>query len=94
MPTEEFEQFLENKSERNQLLAPYEGFVKDRLGTFPETSASQMHDWLKERYPAFPNVPVRTVFNFVMWVRQKHNIPKPLFLERQFEEVQELPMGH
>jgi hypothetical protein len=93
MSFEEFEQFLENKSERNHLLAPYEDFVKERLGAFPETSAAQMHDWLKERYPDFPAVPVRTVFNFVMWVRQKHNIPKPMCSERQFEEVLALPMG-
>jgi len=93
MSQEDFERFLDSKSERHRLLGPYEKFILERLKLYPETGAAQMHDWLKERYQDFPDVPVRTVFNFVMWVRQKNDIPKTISTEREFEEVLELPLG-
>jgi hypothetical protein len=62
---------------RQKLLAPFEGFVKIKLEKYPDTKAAQMHDWLKEHYPGFPEVTPKTVYNFVMWVRQRHNIPIP-----------------
>jgi len=93
MSPKEFEEFLQNKSERRRLLACYEPFVVDRLREFQETSAAQMHDWLKEHHSDFPQVPSRTVFNFVMWVRQKYDLPKSTLACRQFEEVIELPLG-
>jgi len=93
MSIEEFETFLKGKEERPRLLAPYEAYVKDCLTLYPETSAAQMHDWLKEKHQNFPDVPTRTVFNFVMWVRQKHNLPKKETHERLFEESLQLPAG-
>jgi predicted transcriptional regulator len=52
--TEYFE-FLEKQRERNKLLTGYEPFVYSKLDEFKDTSAAQMHDWLKERYPDFHN---------------------------------------
>jgi hypothetical protein len=51
-----------------------------------------MHDWLKESFPGFPKVSPKTVFNFVSWVRNRHNLP---FIKapRQYEMVEELPYG-
>lgn len=92
MDDRQYEQYLLSQSQRDKELAPYEHFVKKKLGLFPETSASQMHDWLKEYDSNFPDVHSKTVYNFVMWVRQKHGIPK----ERKYREysvVQELPFG-
>src|SRR5690606_29185987 len=87
-----FEELLLKEKNRNRLLNPYEDFVRERLDRFPETSTAQMHDWLKELYPEFPDTSPRTVYNFVMYVRQKHSIPveKP---SRDYFPVPELPYG-
>ncbi|MCF1717054.1 hypothetical protein L0U88_20595 [Flavihumibacter sp. RY-1] len=44
MTESDYEQFLQNQSERKKDLEPYEGFVKTRLTKYPETSAAQMND--------------------------------------------------
>ena len=76
MNESEYEQFINNQSDRKKDLLSYEAFVKSRLELFQDTSASQMHDWLKEKHNDFPKVSPKTIYNFVMWVRQKHNLPK------------------
>lgn len=73
-------------------LSAYESFVKIKLEKYPDTSASQMHDWLKEFDENFPKVSPKTVYNFVMWVRQVHNIPK-IREKREYLIVEELPYG-
>lgn len=87
-----YEQCLLEKRYRNKILSPYQIFVKDKLEQFPETSAAQIHDWLKEHYADFPKVSPRTVYNFVMFVRQTYNIPyvKPV---RDFFPIEQLPYG-
>jgi hypothetical protein len=92
MSEEEYLAYIENQSNRQKLLAPFEGFVKIKLEQYPDTSAAQMHDWLKEHYNYFPEVSPKTVYNFVMWVRQQHNIPVT-GPQREFNIVEELPFG-
>jgi len=65
----EFEQMMINQSVGNKVLAPCEGFVKSRLEKFRDTSAAQMHDWLKEYFKDLPKVSPKTVLNFVSWIR-------------------------
>ena len=84
--------FLESKEVRNRLLTAYESFVHDKLVAHPGVSAAQMHDWLKERHADFPDLNRKTVFNFVHWIRNKHNIPK-LSSQRQYFVVEELAYG-
>ena len=92
MSEQDYEQHLINLSTRNKVLSDYESFVKDKLTTFPDTTTAQIHDWLKEHHPDFPQVSTKTVYNFVMYVRQVHNIPvvKPT---RDYLPVEELPYG-
>jgi transposase len=92
MNESQYEQFIAAQAEKKRELEPYEEFIKSKLETYQETSAAQMHDWLKEHYPKFPGVTAKTVYNFVMWVRQKHHLPKisPL---RDYQAVEELPYG-
>jgi transposase len=92
MNMEEFNQFIECKSQRKRGLLPYESFVRTRLEKYPDTPAAQMHDWLKENFPVFPETATRTLFNFVIWVRQKYNLPqiKP---SREYEVVEETSYG-
>lgn len=92
MSEKEYESFLVSQSDRKKELLPYEFFIKDRLQRFPDTSSAQMHDWLKEHHTDFPVLNAKTIFNFVHWVRDKHNIPK-LSLQRQHSVVEELPYG-
>lgn len=92
MTEQDFEQHLLKLTTRNKILSGYENFVKDKLTTFQDTSAAQMHDWLKEHHPDFPHVNPKTVYNFVMYVRQVHNIPVVKQI-RDYQPVEELPYG-
>ena len=92
MTEEEYELFLLGKAERSKILSSYESFVVKKLELFPDTSTAQIHDWLKEYHPDFPGVGPRTIYNFVMFVRQKHNIPY-VPVTREYFPVEELPYG-
>ena len=92
MTEEEFEQTLNQASTRSKILSPYETFVKDNLVEYPDTSTAQLHDWLKEHHDDLPDVSPRTVYNFVMFVRQKYNIPV-VKVSREYFTVPELPYG-
>ncbi len=91
MDEQEYEQFLYH-SQRPKLLDGYEDFVFNRLKKYQDTSTAQIHDWLKEHHLDFPKVSPRTVFNFVMYVRQKYNLPVELPI-RDYFPVEELPYG-
>ena len=90
MDEQGYEQYLVHISERKKILSNYESFVADKLSVFQDTSAAQVHDWLKEYHPGFPEVSPRTVFNFVMYIRQKYNIPFVLAV-REYFPIEELP---
>lgn len=87
-----YEQHLLGSVQKSKLLDPYEDFVHGRLSRYPDTSAAQIHDWLKEAHPFLPPVSSRTVYNFVMYIRQKHGIPyqPPV---RDYFPIEELPYG-
>jgi hypothetical protein len=92
MAEDEYEQYLLRVQYRNKILTPYEQFVGDKLALFPDTSTAQIHDWLKEAHDDLPKVSPRTVYDFVIFVRQKYNIPfVPTF--REYFPVEELPYG-
>lgn len=88
----QYEQYLQGLGDKNKLLEPYESFVKSRLELYRDTSSAQMHDWLKEHFTGFPAVSAKTVFNFVIAVRQKYQLPKTTSV-RVYEMVPELPYG-
>jgi len=84
--------FLESKEIRDKLLTPYESFVRDKLTAHPAVSAAQMHDWLKEYHQDFVHTAPKTVYNFVMALRQKYNIPLEE-ASREYFVVEQLPYG-
>ena len=92
MNEEEFLEFKHNQLIRKKLLDPYEDYVRSRLEDYPEATAAQVHDWLKEHFDNLANVNEKTVFNFVLFVRDKFSIPKP-FNYRDYAQVEELPYG-
>jgi transposase len=92
MDESQYDKFIQSQAERKRELAPYEEFVKSRLERFQETPSAQMHDWLMEHYPIFPRVTSKTVYNFVMWVRQKYHLPQTSPI-REYNAVEELEYG-
>ncbi len=92
MSEEEFLSIKDSEQPRKKRLAPYEEFVRTRLEECTDASAAQVHDWLKEHFEDFIEVNEKTVFNFVLTVRNKYDIPK-LFHYRDFGKVEELPYG-
>ncbi|WP_312793028.1 hypothetical protein [Sphingobacterium sp.] len=87
-----YQKELEAPPSKKKLLDPYRDFVKEKLSLYNDTSAAQMHDWLREHYPDFPQVSPKTVFNFVQDIRAEFNIPKEVST-RDFQMVAELPYG-
>jgi hypothetical protein len=92
MTDDEYVAYREKLVQRSRKLDTYEDFVVKRLIDCDEASAAQVHDWLKENHPGFPDVDEKTVYSFVLMVRQKHNIPKA-FSSRIFEQVIECEYG-
>ena len=92
MSEADYEVFLEKKDTRTKILDSFESFVKDRLTAHPAASAAQVHDWLKEHHKRFPAISAKTVYNFVMAIRQKYAIAleQPA---REYFVVEELPYG-
>lgn len=88
------DEFLDYKTaiERSKLLDPYEDFICQRLKDCPIASAAQIHDWLKEYHDDMINVNDKTVFNFVLHIREKYGIPKP-FEHREYLASDERPYG-
>jgi hypothetical protein len=92
MTEAQYEVFLQTQLERKKELEPFEAFIRTKLTSYPDTSAAQMHDWLKEHHADFPQVNPKTVFNFVSWVRRKYHLPKAQ-VSRQYQMVEETPYG-
>jgi len=92
MSEQEYLNYKGTLSSRLKKLKPYEDFVRERLEACQEASAAQVHDWIKERHPDFKEVSTKTVYNFVLYVREKYRLPK-VFAAREFSKVPELPYG-
>ncbi len=92
MSEQEFNALQEQPPKRHKKLDKYEEFVRMRIEACPDASAAQIYDWLKECYPDFTQVSEKTVYNFVLYVREKHKLLKEFTL-REYQQVQELPYG-
>jgi transposase len=91
MSPEEFEQTILNRQRRRN-LSLYEGVVVDWLKQYPDMTAAQVLDWLKEHYQV--SVSDRATRRFVKELRKKHAIPKTKGYQRQYIAVEDPPMGH
>ena len=90
MTPEEFEESV-LKKERQRCLNMYEGVVADWLRRYPDMSAAQVYDWLREHYQV--SVAERTARRFVEELREKYAIPKTKDSVRQYEAIDDPPMG-
>lgn len=73
---------------RQKKLADYTGYVANLLGTSPYLTAPQVLDRLKETYDDLPSVSDKTVYNFVMAVRQSIDLPKT---KEEVRQMMKLP---
>src|SRR5574344_1238993 len=92
-----YEEFKSSESYRRmyiKVLDPYESKVYSWLDEHPDLSASQIHDWLRERYQDLPDVNAKTVYNYVKYIRAKYGIEKPpLSSPRQYCKIEETAYG-
>lgn len=71
----------------------YKEFVLDCLRKYPDMSAAQVYDWLKERTGLETlEFQERAFRSYVKEIREEYDIKKPE-TNRQYEAVDELPMG-
>lgn len=72
----------------------YEQFVLDELHQCNSYSSRQIEDHLKERYGASAkSICSKTIFNYVVHIRAKYNIPKTESSPRPYDHLPELPYG-
>jgi transposase len=91
MDPDDFREYLEQLETRQKKLDGYESSILQWLREYPDLSAAQIHDWLKERFQ-IQSISEGTVRNYVRELRKKYNIPKVL-QARQYEAVQDPPPG-
>ncbi|MBO8138828.1 MAG: IS21 family transposase [Desulfotomaculum sp.] len=92
MTPEEFQQCLERRETKKKKLDPYRDEILGWLKKYPDISAAQIYDWLKEKYPEI-DVSEKTVGNLVNHLRKEHAIPK-IVHKRQYEAIPDPPMGY
>jgi len=90
MPPDEYAIALTSVNKLSALAA-YEPPVLHWLESYPSMSAAQVRDWLFEKYKI--DAADRTVRRFVAGLREKHGITKTEAPRREYEAVDELPMG-
>ena len=90
MPADDYAATLVDVN-RLSALSAYEPPVLHWLESFPCMTAAQVRDWLCEKYHV--DAAERTVRRLVAGLREKHGITKMVAPRRDYEAVDELPMG-
>ena len=81
------------KNIRLSKAAVYKDIIISWLKEYPDISAAQMYDWLKERHPLETlDFQQRSFRDYVKKLREEYDIKKPVH-SRQYEAVEELPPG-
>ncbi|GAC42702.1 hypothetical protein [Paenibacillus popilliae] len=91
MTVDEYKPFMEGLETRSKKLELFEPEIVNGLRQYPDLSAAQVMDWLKERHKDI-EVAESTVRSYVRGLRIEYAIPKMVRI-RQYEAVEELPMG-
>lgn len=92
MSLEEFEEILQERSNRGKKLDKYKDEIVSWIRDYPDLSAAQVMDWLEEKYKVI-GCGERCVRDFMSTLRKELNIQKVKKI-RQHEAVDELPMGY
>ena len=89
---DDFSGIIQKSGNRAKKLNLHKKVILGWLQQFPDMSASQVMDWLKELYPDDDQFRERTVRRFVSWLRKEHHIINKV-TERQYQAVPDPPMG-
>lgn len=93
MNPDEYAERKAKASHRSRKADSYKTYVVDCLKRFPDMSAAQIYDWIKERYQLDElNFQERSFRDYVKLIREEYDIAKPTN-DRQYEAVDELPPG-
>ena len=92
MNPEDYQEELESRNQRSKKPAVYHDDILTWLKQYPEMTASQVYDWLEEKYLELGFIE-STARNYVRWMRKEYNIPKEIEI-RQYEAIEDPPMGH
>jgi transposase len=92
MEPHEFSRALNQAGNRKRKLDKYEKTIVEWLKKFPDMTAAQVEDWLRERFNDY-SIKERTVRSYVAHLRDKHGIPKQTENNRQYQAVEDPPMG-
>jgi transposase len=93
MSPDEFAANKVNAENRTRKADPYKDYVIECLRKYPDMSAAQVYDWIKERMNLKElTFKERAFRNYVRHIRKEYDIKKP-DTTRQYEAVDELPMG-
>lgn len=93
MTPDEYAATKAGASSRTKKAERYKPFVLECLNEYPDISAAQIYDWIKERYKVeTPGFQERAFRNYVKSIREEYDIPKAV-PQRQYEAVDELPPG-
>ena len=93
MPPDEFSSCRNRAQRRRRKADDYKDYIVGCLQKYPDMSASQIYDWIKER-SGMKKLPFRkrSFRNYINSIREEYDIPKPE-KERQYEAVEDPPMG-
>jgi transposase len=93
MPADEFSACMDRAQRRRRKADDYKDFIVRCLQKYPDMTAAQVYDWIKER-TGMKTLPFRqrSFRNYVNAIREEYDIPRP-DTTRQYEAVEELPMG-
>lgn len=93
MPPDEFAAHHNRAQRRKKKADIYRDYVVACLQKYPDMTSAQIYDWIKERVGQ-KSLPFkkRSFRNYVKVLRKEYDIPKPE-TSRQYEAVDELPMG-
>ena len=93
MTPDEYALRVEATRTREKKADPHKDFVLDCLMKYPDMSAAQLYDWIKERTCLETlDFQERCFRDYVRSVREEYNIRKPV-TARQYEAMDELPPG-
>ena len=93
MSSKDFDARLELAKTREKKADPHKDFVLECLLKYPDMSAAQLYDWIKERTCLETlDFQERCFRDYVKSIREEYGIKKPE-TSRQYEAMEELPPG-
>lgn len=92
MTPDEYGTLVKEAKNRSKKIDKYKDEVLEWIIDFRDISAAQVYDWLREKYGEL-DFKERSLRHYISNLRKKHKLPK-LATARQYEVVDELPMGY